>query len=79
MEVVHAPGVINVLSLSQGTCKFAGMCVRTHPAKFIPCNLQRLLALNRQIGESSLPALQLYLLAGGAGLSNLGDRSQSFK
>lgn len=49
------------------------MCVKTHPAQFIPCNLQRVLAPHRQMGESSLPASQLYLLAGVAGLSNWGD------
>lgn len=49
------------------------MCVKTHPAKFIPCNLQLVLALHRQMGESSLPASQLYLLASIAELRNWGD------
>lgn len=56
------------------------MCVKTHPAKFITCNLQRLLAPNGWIGETSLPALQLYLLAGAEGLNNWGEgRFQSLK
>lgn len=33
----------------------------------------RVLALHRQMGESNLPASQLYLLAGIAELSNWGD------
>ena len=70
MDIVHAPEVINVLSTSKGTCNLQECVSRPTLLNLyrVICNI--CLAPHRLMGGSNLPALQLYLLAGVAGLSN---------
>lgn len=72
MEVVHTPKVINALSTSAGTCNLQECVSRPTLLNLYPviCNVRWHRICGAVSGERSLPASQLYLLAGVAGLSN---------